>query len=72
MPSITELARPAELSLDLLNELADLARGRFCLLVLDADQRCLVLLIKKPDFEQRIGQQGDANNRNEQRDVFRE
>src|SRR5438445_549984 len=51
---------------------ANLARCCFCLLVLDADQRCLVLLIKKPDFQQGIRQQRNANHRDEQRDVLRE
>ena len=52
-----QLRRPAELALDLLDELADLGRRRFRLLVLDADQRRLVLPIIEEDLENSVRQQ---------------
>ena len=67
-----QLRRPAELALDLLDELADLGGGGFRLFALDADERCLVLLIVEVDVEDAVREQRDADDRNEQRDVFGE
>jgi len=58
------------LALDLLDELADLGGGCFRLFALDADERCFVLLIIEEDVENPVGQQGDADHRDEQRNVF--
>src|SRR5262249_61013477 len=63
---------PAELALDLLDELADLGGGSFRLFALDADERRLVLLIIEEHVENAVGQQGDADHRDEQRHVFGE
>jgi hypothetical protein len=67
-----QLRGPAELCLDLLDELADLGGGRLGLLALDADLRGLVLLIEEPDLERAVGEQGDAHDGDEQRDVLDE
>ena len=67
-----QLRGPAELALDLLDELADLGGGGFRLLALDADQRRLVLLIIEEDVENAVGHQRDTDDRDEQRDVFGE
>ena len=60
-----QLHGPAELALDLLDELADLRGRGFGLLALDADQRRLVLLVGEPDLECTIGKQGHADDRDE-------
>src|SRR6476619_7400262 len=65
-----QLRGPSHLALDLLDELADLGRRGLGLLALDADQRCLVLLKGEDDFRQSVSEQGDANNRKKQSDVF--
>ena len=65
-----QLHGPAELALDLLDELADLRRRGLGLLALDADQRGLVLLVGEPDLEHAVGEQGDADNGDEQADIF--
>ncbi len=65
-----QLRGPAELALDLLDELTDLGRGGFRLLALDADERCFVFLVIEEDVENAVGQQGDADHRDEQRNVF--
>ena len=67
-----QLRGPADLALDLLDELADLGGGGLGLLALDADQRGLVLLIGEPDLEQAVGEQRDTHDREEQRDIFAE
>ena len=67
-----QLGGPAELALDLLDELADLGRRGLGLLVLNADQRRLVLAVIEEDLEDAVGQQRDADHRDEQRDVFGE
>lgn len=67
-----QLRGPAELAFDLLDELADLGGGGLGLLVLDPDQRGLVLAIVEQDLEQAIGQQGDGDHGHEQRDIFGE
>src|SRR5262249_60862276 len=61
-----------ELDLDILDELAALGGGGFRLFALDADERRLVLLIIEEDVENAVGQQRDADHRDEQRDVFGE
>ena len=67
-----QLRGPADLALDVLDELADLGGRGFRLLALDAGQRLLVLLIREPDFEQAVGQERDADDGDEQRDIFSE
>ena len=67
-----QLRGPAELRLDILDELLDLGRRRFRLLALDSDQRRFVLLVEEPDFECGVGEQGDADDGNEQPHIFRE
>src|SRR5262245_2643763 len=57
------------MALDVLDELADLRRRSLGLLVLDADQRTLVVLIEKPRFGKRVDRQSRANHGDEQRDV---
>src|SRR5262249_46650941 len=65
-----QLRGPAELALDLLDELADLGGGSFRLFALDADERRFVLLIIEEDVENAVGYQRDTDDRDEQRDVF--
>src|SRR5262249_9787490 len=67
-----QLRGPAELALDLFDELADLGRGGFRLLALHADERGLVLLIVEEDGERAVGEERDADHDDEQRDVFGE
>ena len=67
-----QLRGPAELALDLLDELADLRGRGLGLLALDADQRRLVLLVGEPDLEQPVGEQRDADDGDEQADIFAE
>ena len=67
-----QLRGPADLALDVLDELADLGGGGLGLLALDAGQRLLVLLVGKPDLEQAVGQERHADHGDEQRDVFPE
>jgi hypothetical protein len=67
-----QLRRPAELALNLLDELADLGGGGFRLFALDADERRFVLLIVEVDIEDAVRQERDADDRDEQRDVFGE
>ena len=66
------MRRPAELALDLLDELADLGGGSFRLFALDTDQRCFVLLVVEEDVENAVRQERDADDRDEQRNIFRE
>src|SRR5262249_13589524 len=63
---------PAELALDFLDELADLSGGGFRLLPLDADERGLVLLIIEENVENAVGQQCEADDRDEQPDILGE
>ena len=67
-----QLRRPADLALDLLDELPDLGRRGFRLLALDADQRGLVLAVGEIDLEQAVGEQRHAHHGQEQRDIFAE
>ena len=67
-----QLGGPAELALDFLDELADLGGCRLGLLVLDPDQRGLVLAVVEEDLENAVGEQRDGNDRDEQRDIFGE
>src|SRR5262249_44966041 len=67
-----QLRGPAELALDLLDELADLGGGGFRLLALAADEGHLVFLIIEQDVENTVGYQRDTDHRDEQRDVLRE
>ena len=67
-----QLGGPADLALDALDELVDFLGGGRCLLALNADERGLVLLVGEPDFECAVGDQRDAHDGDEQRDVFPE
>src|SRR5712691_11979270 len=67
-----QLRGPAELALDLLDELADLGGGSLGLLALDADLRRLILSIIEQDIENAVGHERDADHRHEQRDIFGE
>ena len=67
-----QLRRPAELSFDLPDELPHLSRRRFRLLALDADERCLVLLIVEEDLENAVGEQCHAHYRHEQGHILDE
>src|SRR5262249_53474667 len=60
-----QLRGPAELALDLLDELADLGGGGFRLFALDADERRLVLLIIEQDVENAVGYQRNTDDRDE-------
>src|SRR5207247_8393581 len=62
-----QLRGPAELALDLLDELPDLRGRGFRLLALDADQRGLVLLIIEEDIERAVGEERDADRYDERR-----
>jgi hypothetical protein len=64
------LRGPADLVLDLFDELLDLGCSRLRLLALDTHQRRLMLLIGEPDFQQTIGQKRNADHGHEQRHVF--
>src|SRR5262249_56056047 len=52
--------------------LGDVGGGGFRLFALDADERRLVLLIIEEDVENAVGQERNADHRDEQRDVFGE
>src|SRR6185437_14430390 len=67
-----KLRGPAELAFDLLDELADLCGRRLRLLLLDPDQRRLVLAVIENDLENAVGEQRDGDHRDEQRDIFGE
>ena len=67
-----QLGRPAHLILDLLDELADLFSGALRLLALDSDQRIRVFAVGIDDLEKTIAEQGDANDRKKQADIFPE
>ena len=67
-----QLSGPADLRLDLPNELADFGRCRFGLFALDADQRRFVLLIRELDLENAVGDEGDEDDRKYQHDIFEE
>jgi hypothetical protein len=67
-----QLRRPADLTFDFLDELADLSCRRIRLLALDLDQRFLMLAIGNPYFEDAVGEQRHANHGNEQRGIFQE
>ncbi len=65
-----QLRGPANLALDFLDELSDLAGGGLRLLALDPHQRGFLLLVRKPHLERAIGDQRDADHGDKQRDVF--
>src|SRR5918994_5943039 len=67
-----QLHGPAELAFDLLDELADLRRGGFRLLALDADQIGLVLLVGEPDLEAAVCEKREADHGDEQADILAE
>src|SRR5215471_6952158 len=67
-----QLRRPAHLALDLLNEEANLLGGPLRLLALNADQGLGVLAVGEKDLEQAVAEQGYANDRKEQADIFSE
>src|ERR1700693_3362912 len=60
------------MALDIGYELADLRRCGVGLLMLNADQRSLVVLIQKPRFRQCVDRQSSADYRDEQCDVTSE
>ena len=60
-----QLRGPAHLALDLRNELFDLVGGGSRLLLLDADQGILVLLIRETDFEPATGDQSQYDDGHE-------
>src|SRR5208337_702569 len=65
-----QLRRPSDLAFDFLDELPDLGCRRFRLLALDANEGGLVLLIGKPDLGQSVGEQRNADDGQEQADIF--
>ena len=65
-----QLRRPAELALNLLDELSDLGGGGFRLFALNADEGNLVLLVVEVDVENTVRQERDADHRHEQRNVL--
>src|SRR5262249_33815030 len=65
-----QLRGPPDLALDFLDELPDLGGRRFRLLALDTNQGGLVLLVGKPDFRRAVGDQRQAHDGEDQRDVF--
>ena len=65
-----QLRGPADLALDLADELSDLASGGFRLLALDAHQRGLLFLIGEIDVERAVGDQRQAHHGDEQKDIF--
>ena len=67
-----QLRRPAHLTFDFLDELADLGRRRLRLLMLDLDQCVSMFPIGNPYFKNSIGQQRHANHGNEQPGIFQE
>jgi hypothetical protein len=67
-----ELRGPADLAFDFTDELPDLAGGRLRLLALNTDQRGLLLLIREVDVERAVGDKREADDGDEQRNVFDE
>jgi len=65
-----QLGGPADLRLDLMDELADLGCRRFRLLALNADQRGFVFLIREPDLEGAVGEERDQHHRKHQSNVL--
>jgi hypothetical protein len=53
------------MTLDLLNEIADLASCSLCLLALHVDERGFVISIVEPDLGQAVGQQCEADDGHE-------
>src|SRR5262249_62377167 len=64
--------RPAELALDLVDELLDPARRRPGLLLLNAKRRSLVFVIAEPEVQRGIDQQHEADQRDEESHIFAE
>ncbi len=62
---------PCELLFDVPHELGDIARRLRRLLVLDADQRRLAVLIGEQNLERRVREQRDADDGGEDRDELR-
>ena len=67
-----QLRSPADLALDLADELSDFAARGFGLLALNADQRSLLFLIGKVNVEHRVGDEYEAHYSDEQHDIFNE
>src|SRR6202521_2064954 len=63
---------PAGVTLDILDDLADLGGGELALLTLDANERRLVVLVREPDTEQAAGEQRHPHHRHDQRNVLPE
>src|SRR5262249_18174247 len=62
-----QLRGPAELALDLLDELADLGGGGLRLLPLDADEGDLVLLLIEQNVHNAVGHPGDTDPHKQRR-----
>ena len=67
-----QLGRPADLALDLADELLDLAGGALRLLALDADERGLVVLVGEPDLEGAVGEERHRHDGDEKRRILAE
>ena len=67
-----QLRGPADLAFDFADELPDLAGRGLRLLALNADQRGLLLLIREIDVEHAVGDEREADDGDEQHDVFDE
>ncbi len=67
-----QLGGPADLALDLADELLDLAGGAARLLALDADERGLVVAVGEPDLEGAIGEERHRHDGDEEGRVFAE
>src|SRR6185437_8248302 len=67
-----ELRGPADLAFDFADELPDLAGRSLGLLALNADQRGLLLLISEVDVEGAVGDEREADDGDEQSNVFDE
>ena len=63
---------PAELALDLVDELLDAARRRPGLLLLNAEQRHLVFVIGEPEIERAVDEQHEADQPDDQQHIFAE
>src|SRR5260370_27035893 len=66
------MRRPADLALDLDDELLDPGGCRLRLLLLDANERRLVLLIRKPEIKAAVDEQRRTDQGDEQKGIFAE